>query len=185
MRLEHNQNAKGKEIYTLGINRTFLFDKPISKTPLTVRGKGVPLAENEQFQKWSKQKMISISFLLKLIDVAKEYDDADFIDQCWRAYHCLGSVYTSNGKLHGKYCGTRPCRLCCDIRKAEIIHEYYPTLKTWTDAYHVVLTVKSPTLTGLSKRIDENVFSLYKDCSPATEIKPKEKRHKANRDKVF
>ncbi len=139
MRLEPlSKRAKEKGIYTLAQSEPPLFDEPFRNPTITVRGKGVDIGNNEQLQKWAKRKLINNFTLYKLIEVAEQYGDKEFAQQSWNTHHCLNEVYTTNGRLYGIYCGNRQCRLCCDIRTAEIVNEYSHILLTWKQACHVV-----------------------------------------------
>ncbi len=155
MRIERKRNPLGKEIYTLAVHRTPLYVKPSRNPVIIVKGKGKDIADNTGLQKLAKRRMISNALVLKLIDVAKEYRDYDFIKQCWNAYHCLGKIYTTGGKLHGKYCKLRFCPLCCGNRKADLLNRYYPYFQNeWGNAYFVTLTVKAQKVKNLKKYID-------------------------------
>lgn len=84
-----------------------------------------------------------ISSVLSLIDVVKEKGEPEREQAYWNAYHCLGNVIVSNGKMYGKYCKNRFCTICNAIRKADTINRYYPTISQWSDVHFVTLTVKS------------------------------------------
>jgi len=158
MRIELKKNSLGRDVHTLAQSRTPLFDKMIQLPAVTVKGKGVNLANNEQLQKWAKRKLVTMNMVRRLVDVAKEFGDTEFVEQCWDTYHCLGSVYMSNGRMYSKYgyCKNRHCTLCCCIRKAELINKYAPYLKkNWAQAYFVTLTVKAAYVDRLNHRIDE------------------------------
>lgn len=163
MRIEPKRNPLGRNIYTLAVDRTPLYVK-LPRTPIIiVKGKGANIANNVGLQKWAKRKMISRALVLKLIDVAKEYGDTEFIQKCWNAYHCLGKIYTTGGRLHGDYCKHRFCPLCCGIHKADMINRYYPYFKReWEHPYFVTLTVKSPKAKNLKKIVDAMCRAMSK-----------------------
>lgn len=159
MRIERIQNSSGKEIYTLALTRSPFLAKTHQKPIITVKGKGTDLAKNTQLQKWAKRKMIAMKLVLKIIDVAKKYGDDAFKKQLWNTYHCLENVYTTKGRLHGKYCKNRFCPVCCGIRKAELIHKYQSFIEgNWKAPYFVTLTVKSPN----AKRLPMIVEGMYR-----------------------
>ena len=81
--------------------------------------------------------------VLSLIDVVKEKGEPEREQASWNAYHCLGNVIVSNGRMYGKYCKNRFCTICNAIRKADTINRYYPVISQWSDVHFVTLTVKS------------------------------------------
>jgi hypothetical protein len=155
MKKELSQKTSGRKIYTLALNRTPRLGSPSRKRIVTVKGNGADLANNEVLQKWAKRKMISAALVLRLIDVAQKKNDSAFIKKCWNTYHCLGTIYTTEGRLHGEYCKNRFCPLCLGIRKADKINRYYPYIqKEWKAPYLVTLTVAAPKAKDLKKIMD-------------------------------
>jgi hypothetical protein len=111
--------------------------------------------------RWAEEKLISDSIIYPLIDCAKSKGAYDRVDSYWRTWWCLRRVTTdsSTGKLHGKYCRTRPCAICCGIRKASKIIAYSSTVRSWENPFTLVVSLKSPAAKNLNKVIDE-MFAL-------------------------
>jgi hypothetical protein len=87
--------------------------------------------------------MITHKTVLSLIDVARKKEDYRRLQGYWNACRCLGKIYTSEGRLYGRYCKNRNCLLCLSIRKADIINRYLPVFKTWPNPHFVAITVKN------------------------------------------
>ncbi|PCJ66091.1 MAG: hypothetical protein COA58_08435 [Bacteroidetes bacterium] len=136
---------------TLAQSGTSKFTNPSAE--LVVSGNGTDIVGNPALTKRAKRKVISQRMNLALIDIAKSKGRNERIKGYWNTYHCLKTVFTSNGKMYSSYCKNRFCTVCCAIRKAEIINKYHPVLNTWNEAYFVTLTVKSCNAKNLYKWI--------------------------------
>ena len=156
-------------IYTLAQSGTKIKPKLNKKEPKRVSGKGAELSNNKMLQNRAKRKMITQTMILSLIDVAKKKEDTDMVKYYWNTYYCLNKVYTSEGKLYGKYCKNRFCTLCLAIRKADIINKYLPTIQKWEDPYFVTLTVKACSAKDLNKFV-KGMFRAF------NQIKEKQKK---------
>ncbi len=132
---------------TLAQNGTAAFSKPA----IIVNGNGSELSNIKAMKGRAKRKMITQTMMLSPVSVAEKYRSQERIKTYWNAYHCQNKVYTVNGRLHGKYCKTRHCTLCCSIRKAEVINNYLPIIKTWEKPFFVTLTIKARHIGNLNK----------------------------------
>lgn len=131
-----------------------------------VNGLGTDLGKKESLKKRAQKKLITQSRVLKLIDVAKRKGATnDQLIPYWNTYNCLKTVYSSEGRLYGRYCKNRFCTVCCAIRKAELILKYLPQIRKWKDPHFVTLTVKSVPHYQLKKMIYEMfiAFNFIKD----------------------
>lgn len=108
-----------------------------------VTGEGTDILNNPSLANRARRKLITRKMVLALIDVVKEKGEPEREQAYWNAYHCLGNVIVSNGKMYGKYCKNRFCTICNAIRKADTINRYYPVMSQWEDMQFVTLTVKS------------------------------------------
>jgi len=108
-----------------------------------VTGEGTDVINNPSLVNRARRKLITRKMVLSLIDVVKEKGEPEREQAYWNAYHCLGNVIVSNGKMYGKYCKNRFCTVCNAIRKADTINRYYPIISQWEDVYFVTLTVKA------------------------------------------
>lgn len=91
----------------------------------------------------AKRKVLTQKLSLSLVDAAKARKALDNVRSYWNTYHCQNRLFTSNGRLFGKYCKNRFCTICCSIRKATIINKYLPIIETWKEPHFVTLTVKA------------------------------------------
>jgi len=126
-------------MYTLADNGTNI----TGQKHLIVNGEGSDLSKKEALKGRAKRKTITQIMMLKLIEVAQEKGDIVLEKSYWNTYYCQQNIFTSNGRLYGKYCKNRFCTLCCSIRKAEMINKYYPKMKHWEEPYFLTLTVKA------------------------------------------
>lgn len=127
-------------IYTLAQKGT----ENSQQRAIILTGRGSEMSVDGYGLRKCKNKTISDSLLLKLIDLAKNDGRLDLQKSLWNSWYCLNKVYTHNGKLYtGKYCKNRFCRNCLGIRKAELINKYHPILRDWEDPHFVTLTVKA------------------------------------------
>jgi hypothetical protein len=114
-----------------------------TKQSIIVLGNGSDLTDDKGLKNQSKKKMITNALVLSLIDVAKAKGNSEMVKSLWNTYHCRAKIYSSSGKLYGKYCKNRFCTVCCGNRKAELIRKYLPVLKAWNEPQFVTLTVKA------------------------------------------
>ncbi|TWP24872.1 hypothetical protein ETU10_02610 [Apibacter muscae] len=100
--------------------------------------------------------------MLNLIDVCKTKEDSQRQKSYWNTYHCQNKIISSKNRIYGKYCKNRFCTVCSAIRKADIIHRYYPTFKSWEEPHFLTLTVRAVKIKSLSKWINGmfRAFSL-------------------------
>src|SRR5690606_30649024 len=129
---------------------------------IIINGEGSDLNKTEALQGRAKRKTITQSMMLKLIDLAKENETPELEKSFWNTYHCQSTVFTADGRLHGKYCKNRFCTLCCSIRKAEIINRYYPTISQWEKPQFVTITIKAVKEDKLKSRVDAMIRGFKK-----------------------
>ena len=91
--------------------------------------------------------------------------DSEFKDKYWDTYHCSDIVTVEGEVARAKFCRKRWCVICNRIRTAQLVHTYYPTLKTWPDKQFVTLTVPNPKLAELKPTLDAmyQAFTQIKD----------------------
>ena len=124
-----------------------------------LRGKGADITDLVKMHRWAEEKLINHSIILSLVDAAKSKKEWKRLQQYWNTFHCLREVVTAEGRLYGKYCKNRACSICCGIRKAKMITNYLPFLKTWEDPFTLVLSLTSPKAERLKETIEE-MYSL-------------------------
>jgi len=151
-----NCNDWRSEIYTLAESGTV--NLPQQSNKVLIYGEGTQISDNPTLENRAKRKTITQKMILSLIDVAKEKGDKERIQSYWNSYHCQSKIISSNGRVYGTYCKNRFCTICCAIRKADKINQYYPVLKQWKDPHFVTLTVKSVK----EKNLNLYVFGLQK-----------------------
>lgn len=148
-------SAFGQEqIYTLVQSETTKVITSANKKEITVNGKGTVLGNDEVLMRRTKKKTITQKMVLSLIDVAKKKEEPEREKSYWNTYHCQSRIFSSNGRLYGKYCKNRFCTICCGIRKAEIMNKYLPVIKTWPEPYFTTLTIKGVPAHRLSYMIN-------------------------------
>jgi hypothetical protein len=151
----------------------------IAKPLIVLTGKGSDLSNDEAIKVRAKQKLITQKMILSLIDVFKNDDkQSDQLKLYWNTYHCLGRVFTENGKMYSKYCKNRCCTLCCSIHKAEIINKYLPVVMTWSDPHFVTLTIKAVPQKALKKHL-EGVLKAFHIINERIPQKKSKRRHDA------
>lgn len=95
--------------------------------------------------------------------------DSEFKDKYWDTYHCSDIVTVEGETAKSKFCRKRWCVICNRIRTAQLVHTYYPTLKTWPDKQFVTLTVPNP-------KLDELKPTLNRMYKAFTDIKDSERK---------
>ncbi|WP_276391895.1 protein rep [Eudoraea chungangensis] len=138
-----------REIYTLAESRT----NKAGQFNVIVNGEGSDLSKTDALKGRAKRKTITQVMMLKLISVAQNEGEPELEKAYWNTYYCQQNLFTSDGRLYGKYCKNRFCTLCCSIRKAEMINKYHPVLKKWKEPFFLTLTVKSCKAEQLSRYI--------------------------------
>ena len=83
-----------------------------------VSGKVTDIINNPSLANRARRKLITRKMVLSLIDVVKEKGKPEREQAYLNAFHCLGNVIVSNGKMYGKYYKNRFCTICNAIRKA-------------------------------------------------------------------
>lgn len=151
MKKSNHPNPLRKPLNTLGQNGTG--ESP--KSAVIISGEGSDLSNMETMKRRAKRKMITNKMILSLVDIATKKEDLEKKQSYWNTYHCQNKIFTSNGRLYGKYCKNRFCTLCCSIRKAYLINKYYPVVSKWQEPYFVTLTAKSVPLKSLNKRMKD------------------------------
>lgn len=114
-----------------------------TKKAILLKGKGSELANPTQIKGRAKRKLITRKLALSLVDAAGRNGNPERIKSYWNSYHCYEKIYTTNGRVYGRFCKNRHCTVCSAIRKADIINRYLPVLRTWPEPYFVTLTVKA------------------------------------------
>jgi hypothetical protein len=130
-----------------------------------VSGYGSDLTDEKALRNKAKRKTISQKMMLSMLDVVDKKGYEERKKAYWNTYYCQEKVYTSEGRLYGKYCKNRFCPLCCSIRKADIINRYWPIINSWRDPYFVTLTAKSVRAKSLKKRMKDMIrgFKILND----------------------
>ncbi len=108
-----------------------------------VYGPGADLTDKKTLKGRARRKLTTQRLVIGLAGAAEKKGEPERTKTYWNAYHCQDRVLSAGGRVHGTYCKTRFCTVCCAIRKAEIINRYMPVISTWDDPYFVTLTVKS------------------------------------------
>lgn len=103
----------------------------------------------------AKRKVVTQKIILSIIEAAKKKGAFDRVKSYRNTFYCLEKFYSSEGRVHGLYCKNRFCTVCCSIRKAILINQYLPELKTWKDPRSVTLTVKAVPAEKLDERLTE------------------------------
>lgn len=154
--IEKKSNAFFKgSIITLVQNETSVNDNLV-----VVSGKGSDLTKtNLKFR--ARRKQVSQMLATALIDLAKEKGDSRKQKESWNTYYCQNTVTTSNDRMYSNYCKNRSCERCQNIRRAEIINNYLPIIKTWIEPHLVTLTLKSCEEHNLKETI-QKMFDVFK-----------------------
>ncbi|TWP31796.1 hypothetical protein ETU08_00380 [Apibacter muscae] len=137
--------------------------KPLNTHSLILlEGEGTDQSDIKSLKGRAKRKLITQKMMLNLIDVCKTKEDSQRQKSYWNTYYCQSKIISSKNRIYGKYCKNRFCTVCSAIRKADIIHRYYPTLKTWKEPHFLTLTVKAVKINSLNKWINGmyRAFSL-------------------------
>lgn len=132
-----------QDLNTLAQIGTGIFDGNQIITEIQISGEGSDMGNKQSWKGRAKRKTISQSLHLSLIEAVENKGKPERKRPYWNAYHCQDRLTSHEGRLYGKYCKNRSCPVCCSIRKARLINQYYPVLKTWEDPFFVTLTVKS------------------------------------------
>jgi hypothetical protein len=119
------------------------FEENQPTTEIQISGEGSDMGNKQSWKGRAKRKTISQNLHLSLIKAVENKGEPERKRAYWKAYHCQSKLISHDGRLYGKYCKTRSCPICCSIRKARLISQYYPVLKTWEDPFFVTLTVKA------------------------------------------
>lgn len=130
-----------------------------------VSGSGADIGIKSKMSEWAKRKTITQSLMLACVKIAENKNELKRAKQYWNTYHCMNEVVSVDGRIYGKYCKNRFCKLCEPIRRAKEINLYYPVLKTWNKPYFVTLTIRSIRKINLSKFMKGMVraFQLIKN----------------------
>ncbi len=101
----------------------------------------------ENLQKRARAKHLTVPLAIRLAELRSP------LEKSYRnAAYCAGTLRQKDGKLQGRYCGTRWCLVCSRVRTARAITRYQPVLAQWEDPMFVTLTVRNVAgdlLTGL------------------------------------
>ncbi len=152
----------GGQFNTLAQSGTAPITKLKDKPPITVKGSGTELSNSRAMRNRSKKKTITQKLILCLIDVAIKKGEQERIQAYWNTWHCQNRIYSSGGRVYGKYCKNRFCPVCCGIRKAEIINNYLPAIQKWKAPHFVTLTLKAVPANQLKKRIIDMFIAFRK-----------------------
>lgn len=170
-----DQQPRKGQFNTLAQNGGGVTTNLVQKHPIIVNGEGTDLSTGA-IRNRAKKKTITQLLMLCLIDVAREKSRGqEYIQAYWNTWHCQSRVYSSDGRLYGKYCKNRFCPVCCGIRKAEIIHKYLPVIDKWENPHFVTLTIQSVTAKQLRKRMKDmmTAFIAIKDKYRKWHVKDK------------
>ncbi len=170
---KQSAGLSGRPIYTLAQNGTE------SRQPtLALTGSGSDLDNGKALKGRAKRKLITQTAMMCLVDIASEKNDPKRRKSFWNTYHCQSIVFTTNGRLYGKYCKNRFCTLCCSIRKADIINRYLPVIRKWEDPHLITLTVKSVPYRSLNIVMRQMILVLNRIIA---KYKKRDARGKGNR----
>ena len=140
-------------IYTLAQSTTNDIRKFSEIPEKMVFGKGSDSNDKRMLQGRARKKFITQMLVRAIADVAKVNGDMNKVKQCWNAYYCRCLITKSEGRIYGNYCKTRFCLVCLGIRKAKIINQYLPIIKTWESPHLITLTAKAVKASRLSWQI--------------------------------
>jgi len=131
-----------------------------TKKSVLLKGNGSDLSDTKALQGRAKRKLISQSLALSLIDIAKENEDNESLKSFWNFYHCQNKLHTHNNRIHGNYCKSHICPICCANRKADLINRYLPVVLSWPDQQFLTLTSRSVKEKYLSRNLDGSIRAL-------------------------
>ncbi len=111
-------------------------EAPISLIPCTHE------SDKKTLRKRAKRKHLSTPLSLRLVDASKLNPDSVLKKSYFNTYHCCRTLaIREDGSVRGNYCKNRWCLVCNNIRIAQSINNYMPTVSQWNDKYFVTLTV--------------------------------------------
>ncbi len=139
-------NKLGNSLTTISQNK--------DNSRVKVQGKG-SVVNKEKLDGWAIRKLITLSIIFHLIEVAKKKLNNEMLKAYWLTFHCQTKLLSAEGKVYTRYCKYKHCLVYNGIRKAELIHKYFSTIKKWSSPHFVTLTVKSCYAKGLTDRISE------------------------------
>jgi len=90
----------GSSLNTLAQSGTAIWK---NKTAI-LAGKGSDLTNLNSIKGRAKRKLITQKLSLNLVDAAKSKKAIVNEKRYWNTYYCQNRIYTSNGRLYGKYC---------------------------------------------------------------------------------
>ena len=162
MRSEPNSSNHWKRpLNTLVQSGTPQPPKTTPKRTAVINGNGIKVGNKEGLTKRARGKMLTQKLSLSLINVAKAKGDTKKLKGYWNTYHCQNKLIKANDNIYSNFCKNRFCTVCSNIRKAEIINQYLPLIKTWEQPYFITLTSKSVRAPHLKKRV-KDVLRAFK-----------------------
>lgn len=128
---------------TLAQNGSAIGDTDALLQGRIVFGVGTDTTNKAAWAGRAKRKIVTQAVVLSLIEAAEKKGATERLQGYWNTYHCQEKLFSSEGRVYGRYCKNRWCTLCASIRKAELINQYLPEIQTWEDPHFVTLTVKA------------------------------------------
>lgn len=117
-----NSATSREKFNTLAQSGTADFDNYPRLSGKMVFGTGSDLSDSAVWKRRAKRKLITQNMILSLIEVAEKKGEPERKQALWNTFHCQERLFSSEGRVYGRYCKNRHCTLCCGIRKAEIIN---------------------------------------------------------------
>lgn len=112
----------------------------MEKPGILLHGRGSAITDAKAVQHRAKSKLITQTVMLRLIEIATDRGAIDQAKAYRNTYYCQNRLYVVEARMHAPLCRNRFCTYCCGVRKAELIHKFYPEIATWKDAHLVTLT---------------------------------------------
>lgn len=103
------------------------------------------------FSKRARVKYLTTALTLRLASL----DDSKLTKSYWNTFYCSSILQKKGGELTGKYCKNRWCLVCSRIRTAQLIKQYLPLLRSWTEKQFVTLTVPNCSGDELAATIEQ------------------------------
>lgn len=132
------------------------------KSAVLLKGKGSDLSDKKLVEGKAKRKLISQSVVHKLIEIAEERGDIENLHSLWNMYHCNKTLYKHEGRSYGDFCKNHICTLCSANKKARMIEQYLPIVKSWKEPYFLTLTSKAVTATHLKRNVEGTFRAITK-----------------------
>jgi hypothetical protein len=107
-------------------------------------------AAKGNFTKRARVKYLTTALTLRLASI----DGSKLTKSYWNTFYCSSILQKKGDELTGKYCKNRWCLVCSRIRTAQLIKQYLPLLRTWSEKQFVTLTVPNCSAADLVTTLD-------------------------------